>query len=523
MASINRSQLRRDPTVVEPGQRLIRPPGVSPVPSGNPQRDPNVVSPGTTLVRPTRNVTRAPESTPVTRDLPIPGLDPGQQDRDFMTGLQNKRLQDLTPAEINRLISIERSNAEQRASDSVTGQFAPQLDALGSQIGRAEQELQAAQAASPEETAAKIEQAFGLIDTKFAPRAADIERSGQQRVEDTQRSFSFGGASRGNRAFDARQNVQRETQQLQAALDAEKQLQKQLVQAQIEGASAEQLAGLQQSLTQLQTRRADLENSQAAALAELNATLATQGEGSVTSFLEQLQTQAALSQYDPSLSAALGQVVDSQGNPVLGADGQPLEPAGAGAVPADEKISRLLGYLADENGNPITDVTGELIGLTGEVQGTFQDRAKNTYILYKDGSVQQIGAQGGAGGIGGGAGGAGGFDANNSAVYDIIADYADENGLDYASAIDALNITSSSGKNRTDLINETSNYINAKAAALGPQPENPNLFDTPLDPNSFAGQFEAATRDSLPNRFFENLGNRVSGNLAEIFGSTFDK
>jgi len=403
------------------------------------------------------------------RDLPIPQFSQEQRDADFITGIGGKTLNQLTADEITRLIQLEQQRAGEGAIKSVTDQFGTGLQTLEGQIDRANLDLETAREQEAAFANEEIQRAFGLVDQKYAPRFSRLEQQGEQQLEDTQRSFSFRGTGRGTRATDARQEVLAQTAELKAAVEAEVLLEKRLQEATIRGEADAVIEGLSNQLNSLKTQRIELENAQATAIASLRQELQQTGAGSVEQFLQTLQTQASLAQFDPTLSNALGQIVDSQGNVLTAADGSKLEFA-TSLPDADAAISQALGFLADAKGSAIVDVEGNAIPINKGVKSTFQDGAKNTYILFEDGSVQQIGSKSAAGGSG--VGGLG-YDPNQTAAYNDIAAYAADNNVTFTQAVDDLGYGTSIG-DRTELINETGAYVQALAAgqpAVAPEPQ----------------------------------------------------
>lgn len=411
----------------------------------------------------------------VIRDLPTPSIPQTSTDQMFLEGIRNKPMGDLTPDEVQQLIDIKQRQAEDQSMRDLSGTYQPLLDASGNEINRLTGELDATKLSEEQRVQQEIDRTFGLVDQKYAPEFENIARQGVQQLEGTQRTFSAAGSGRGNRGMEARQDVERQTAQIEAAKSAEVRLEKQLLEAQIKGASDKVIEGLSKQLNDAKASRAGLEMKQAEAISTLRANLATGGQESVQAFLQNLQTQASLQTYDAGLSAATGKIVDSQGRPILGPDGTALTP---GTVPseASAELSKQLGYLADKSGGAILDTNGQPIPINKGVKSTFQDGSKNTYILFEDGTTQQIGAPGSAGsGSGGGGGGGFGYDESMAAVYSDIAAYtADNPGTSYTQAVDALGYGTSKGV-RESLIMGTDAWVNAQLAAMpAPTPEAPS-------------------------------------------------
>lgn len=443
---------------------------------------------------------------PIIRDLPTPSLGANVENEQFLTSLGGKTLNELTPDEITKLIEIERGNAEQQGYSDLGGYYNPQIKNAGTQVDRLTQELANTTKTEQERIQEEINRNFGLVDTKYAPEIRRLQEGGARAVEDTQRSFSFNGASRGTRADTARQVVIEKNNEIMAAKDAEIALEKRLLQAQIQGESDTKIQAISKQLDDAKTARSTLEANLAEATAGLSAQLATQGQGSVQSFLDTLTTQASMATYDANLSSATGQIVDSRGRPINGPDGKPLVPA---TLPSEASadISKQLGYLADNYGNAITDSSGQTIPVNKGVKSTFQDGAKNTYILFEDGSVQQIGQTrgGGSGGSGGGGSslGAAGYNPAFAPIYDNILQYASEyTDGDIARAVDDLALSSNSAVDRENYILGASNYYAEQV-----KPRNSDLGAGASSSGQFAG-------------VFPTVGQYVGNNPSQIVGNT---
>lgn len=380
------------------------------------------------------------------QDIPRPEVNQEMDDANFITGIEGKRLGDLSSAEIQRLLEIQGKRSEENLMDSLTGQFTPGITAAQAQADRLAQEKAALTQSEQERVAAEQARAAQLLEQQFAPRFSQLERSGARQQENIQRSFSFAGTGRGTRAQEKRAEALEIQAEREAALAAEQALQQRLINAQIQGESDEVIDSIASQLDTAKNRVVDLENAFAEAQAAAEAQLAELGQGSVAQFLQTLETQAALNQYDPQLSAATGAIVDSQGNPITGPDGTALQPA-QGVAEANQFVSQSLGYLATAGGQAITDVEGNPIPINKSVKGTFKDGADNTYILFEDGTTQTVGSRGATGAGGGGLpAGDLGFDPDLAQVYSYLndpnVDFADRvaTAARYDKSVDQLTI-----------------------------------------------------------------------------------
>jgi hypothetical protein len=198
--------------------------------------------------------------------------------------------------------------------------------------------------------------------------------------------------------------------------------------------------------------------------------------------------------FDPTLSASTGLIVDSNGDPISNGAGETLTYA---TLPAEVSMdaSKGVGYLADIYGQAIVDVNGEEIPINKSVKSVIQDGAKNTYIVFEDGTVQQIGAVGGAGGSGGNGsyGGTGTWNPNLTSLYDQYI--AATNSGDTSQSYQISQTLENYGVASSDFVTEAQNYAVAQMGT-------PSTTTSPTVPNSSPlGQFVNSDISNAVNSF----------------------
>lgn len=339
-------------------------------------------------------------SSPLVSDVPPPPA-PTDPNQDFLTSISGKTFSDLTPEEMNRLLEIQSRTSSENL-----------LDSYGEIIGGSRNQEQYYQNLI-DQTRAQQERDFALKQAKideqlnalYKPQFSQIAQQGEAAREDLMRNKAFMGTARSSRTEEGRQELLAREAELAQAKLAEQSLDREVRLAELRGEDREVLKGLQASLDEARKNTQNLELSLIQDRARLEAELDT-GAGQV---LKQL-TEGLLKNksYDPELSAAIGQIVDSTGKAILGQDGKPLQ--FYQTLPGvDMEMSKMFGYLMDESGSPITNPeTGEPIvipprmtGFTtvdGALMGVFDDGTAR--LLYQGAGSRGGGGAGGAGGSG---------------------------------------------------------------------------------------------------------------------------
>jgi len=343
-------------------------------------------------------------------DIPSPDTS-SQSALDIISGLSGTSVGDMSTEDLNSLITALGSISEGTLTADTQAALDTILGAAGGQVTDLEALLASTTTSEADRVAAEQDRARELTATEFAPRFTRLAEQAQQQQELLARHAAGSGSARGSRALEAQQEAQAQAAEMENALAAEQALQERLILAQIQGESDDVIAGIQGQLDTARANVSSLEIQAAETMANLQAELAATGAEGTQTLLAQLEAQAALNQFDPTLSGSVGAIVDSNGDAILDpSTGEPFQFAGIDDIALDEALSEQQGFLVQTGGEFILDDNGEKIPYKPGLQG-FTSIGDSVVLFYKDGSYEMLGGGefgvGTEGGTGGGTGGGG--------------------------------------------------------------------------------------------------------------------
>lgn len=162
------------------------------------------------------------------------------------------------------------------------------------------------------------------IDTSLNRQVEQARISGQERLGAQQSAFSFSGFGRSTKNAEALDKIGRDTANQLAVLEESRAAQKALLDAQLRGASSEEMGAIGQNIQALQNKAAELETAALGEIARLNQENGVKGVEAMNNLIEGLSQFGKGNKVDKTTSELLGYVADEYGNPVTGGDGKPL-------------------------------------------------------------------------------------------------------------------------------------------------------------------------------------------------------
>lgn len=389
---------------------------------------------------------------------PAPSSDPNQ---DFLNSLKTKPVGDLTEEEIRRLQEIYSSSASSNLLDS----YKSIIDASSGREAEYQKlldETKAKQAADYEKRQAEID---AQLQALYAPQFSQIATQGERSRADLMRNKAFIGSGRSSRTEESRQQLFEQQNQLEAAKQAELSLDRELRLAKVRGDDAATIKGIQDSINEARKNTEDLKVKFAEAQAALQAELDTNANAQINKIMDGLLASKG---FDVDLSTATGQIVDSNGRPILGQDGKPLE--FVQQIPGvDTELSKLLGQLIDTNGQPILDpATGEPIVLPAKMNGF--TKVDGTLLgIFDDGTAKVL-FQGSNGAGGAGGSGAGTSDPNDNFFSALWSKVDSKLALDPTYSIfDAIEEAGYSAQQSQVIAQQAVDWLNQPAPAPTPE------------------------------------------------------
>lgn len=178
---------------------------------------------------------------------------------------------------------------------NITEQKQSTLGVVESLIGASEQELAERRRLADEDIDAKLARQAELLEKAFAPKISSIREGGEKASGAAAFSAAARGSVRGSRQAERQVEIAEKTAQAVAAVEAEKALQLQLREAQLRGASEEQLQSLSGRIADLRGKREqlqqDVELAKEGLLAEQNQLAQEAKERQLSFVLDRLAEQ----------------------------------------------------------------------------------------------------------------------------------------------------------------------------------------------------------------------------------------
>ena len=178
-----------------------------------------------------------------------------------------------------------------------------------------------------EETTAELVKKYGEdIASQYASQKAEIEATGQKRMETLNSGLSFSGFGRSTMAVEKRDEIAANIQSTINAAKSQADLKLAMYKAQQEGADSEALASMQEGITRLQNGIDDANYKNQLAIIEMNQQNAQTGDAAMQALLGVISNGAEVSaDADLEKSKSLGYFVDKQGKVMIDSQGRPIQ------------------------------------------------------------------------------------------------------------------------------------------------------------------------------------------------------
>jgi murein DD-endopeptidase MepM/ murein hydrolase activator NlpD len=289
------------------------------------QREQQLPNPGVSKVNPIQEI--KPQST---------GFTPPE---DFFSLAAKQR---LNPGSLTEMESQQLNQySQQMYADQLRKQFSGTtegtageqaqsgfLSTLERQIQEQQDELKRKERELRNQERDKLVEFERNLQRKYQPQMDAVRESGERRKTDTKNVLSFQGFGRSSLAIREIDDINKSTEQAQAAVNAAMAAELDIYRAQLAGATGEQLQPMYENLNNLRQTAKTAELEQAALMEEARMKAEASGDNATLEMLQGLQTQAMQQQeVDTKASELAGYFVDSFGQPVLDPEGNRISVA----------------------------------------------------------------------------------------------------------------------------------------------------------------------------------------------------
>lgn len=283
---------------------------------------------------------------------------PGTAERMLVGGEPAMPTTGTAPSDWEQYIGYQTEKAISPYLDILGESTAAQTAAAQAEIDRLEAMKEGATA--PIQSALEAEKA--MLESRYAQRLAEQERSAGIAKEDLAKRFAFTGFGRSSEHVQDQETLALQANNLRNEILKEQELQIRAAEMRAQGESEEALQSISDRIGAQRDKIAGLQQAFEENKANLRLQAMETGQASYAGVMEQLSAQALAEQErmrpDLDLSKAVGYMVNSMGEPVMGGSAMPAN--------ANTALSKAMGYLVDDFGSPIMDAGGQPISLPEE-------------------------------------------------------------------------------------------------------------------------------------------------------------
>lgn len=307
--------------------------------------------------------------------VPTPRL--GGTMSETVTMLSGNRPSSNAPYDFNNPSDVERylSNETNKAINPLMDIYSSSANTAVSEAEKRLAELNTGSYLSsrltPLEEMAKAQKEAQRIATE--QRIAENEAETGKAREDLATRFAFSGFGRSDEHLGEQSGLAKQSLNIKNAILNQQQLENMKIDAELRGASEEELNAINRSIDENKTIIQNAKTGLAEKKAELRLKAMETGQTSLAGFQEQLnaaaEAEAKRKTANVDLSKSVGYLVNDQGEILPGKDGQPV------AIPnnVDSALSKAAGYMVDEKGNAIMGKDGQPVKVPTEldfIEGT---------------------------------------------------------------------------------------------------------------------------------------------------------